>query len=541
MKFLTLLLFSAGLVRTTTVQMQATPLAEAITQAAKELPAGGFVLAELVDGKITYAAAGRPSARQDLPPEAIIFEIGSVTKIFTGLLFAQTVLDEKATLDDPIAKYLPADLTLAPEIAAITLGQLASHTSGLPRLPANLNPANLADPYADYTVEQLHAFLSSHRLEKPAPHPSAYSNLGAGLLGHLLERIHGLSFAALVAEKITGPIGLDDTAIDLNSEQLSRFAPPHSGSVQVSTWHLGVLPGAGARRSTAADLAYFAEALLDPASPLAAAFALARQPFGQHGLTGLGFMIADRKGETVYYHGGGTGGFRTIFEVNPAAKKATVLLLNNDAPEPAAIVSAANRPPPPQVATPAQKEVPLTVEQLRAYTGVYAIDAEGRFTAVVDPAGNLRIRLTAQPFLPVFSAGNDRFFARAVPAEFQFTRDADGVINSLTLHQDGNEVPAQRTGDAPAVLFPPAEELQAYAGNYQLAPGLIFEVAARGAQLLVKITGQPMFPVFTTAPDRFEYDVVEAALTFERDADGQVTALILHQNGMNQRAARLAK
>jgi D-alanyl-D-alanine-carboxypeptidase/D-alanyl-D-alanine-endopeptidase len=83
--------------------------------------------------------------------------------------------------------------------------------------------------------------------------------------------------------------------------------------------------------------------------------------------------------------------------------------------------------------------------------------------------------------------------------------------------------------------------LQAYAGNYQLAPGLIFDVVARGAQLLVKITGQPMFPVFNTAPDRFEYDVVEAALTFERDAEGKVTDLILHQNNMDQRAARVAK
>lgn len=544
MKYLRLLFISFTFVSITSLHAQSASLLTAMNQAAKDLPAGGFVLAELADGKTTNAAAGNPIARKDLPPEAIIFEIGSITKVFTGLLLAQTVIEGKAALDDPISKYLPADLTLDPQVEAITLAQLSSHTSSLPRLPDNLNPTNLADPYADYTVEMLYDFLSRHRMEKPAPHPSDYSNLGAGLLGHILERIHGMSFAELITEKITRPIGLDDTGIKLNPEQLSRFASPHSGSVAVSNWDLGVLPGAGALRSTASDLAYFSQELLNPESPLAPAWALARQPvapFGGRGQVGLGVMIANRNGQSVYYHGGGTGGFRSIWEITPDAGKATILLLNNDAPEPEAIVLAANRPQPPQVAAPAREEVTLTVEQLREYTGVYAIDARGRFTAVVDEAGRLRIRLTAQPFLPVFAAGNDRFFARAVPAEFQFARDAEGKIYGLTLHQNGNEVAAQRTGDAPTVLFPSAADLQAYVGNYQLAPGLIFDVVARGAQLMVKITGQPMFPVFNTAPDRFEYDMVEAALTFERDAEGNVTGLILHQHGMDQRAARVAK
>jgi D-alanyl-D-alanine-carboxypeptidase/D-alanyl-D-alanine-endopeptidase len=518
------------------------PLTLAIRQAAAELPAGGFVLAELSNGTPTYAAAGRPLTRRDLPPQNIIFEIGSITKAFTGLLLAQTVLEGKASLDDPIARHLPADLTLAPDVAAITLRQLSAHTSGLPRLPDNLNPADLADPYADYTVELLYDFLRRHRLESPGPHPSDYSNLGVGLLGHILERVHGMRFAALVEEKICRPLGLDDTVIELSPEQLTRFAPPHSGSVAVSPWNLGALPGAGALRSTAADLTRFAAALMDPESPLAKAFALARQPvapFGQQDRIGLGFMIANRHGQDVYYHGGGTGGSRSVLEVIPAAKSATILLLNNDAPEPAALVSAVHRPQPPAGALLDRSEVPLTAHQLHEYTGVYAIDARGRFTAVVDEAGRLRIRLTGQPFLPVFYAGNDRFFARAVPAEFQFARDATGAIRSLTLHQDGREVPAQRTGDAPNVRFPQAGDLKAYTGSYQLAPGLVFDVTARGAQLVVKLTGQPALPVFNTAPDRFEYDVVEAALTFERDADGQVTAVILHQHGMDQRAPRV--
>ncbi|MCW5548101.1 MAG: serine hydrolase [Opitutaceae bacterium] len=520
------------------------PLTQAIMQAAAELPAGGFVLAEVADGNTTYAAAGRPIARKDLPPEAIIFEIGSITKVFTGLLLAQAVLDGKTGLDDPIAKHLPADLTLDPSVAAITLAQLASHTSGLPRLPDNLNPTNPADPYANYGTEQLHDFLRRHRLEAPAPQPAAYSNLGTGLLGHLLAGIYGMTYAELVAAKITRPLGLDDTVITLNPEQESRFAIPHSGSTAVLPWSLNVLAGAGALRSTAADLAYFAQELMNPESPLAEAFALARQPvapFGGRSRIGLGFMIANRNGQDVYYHGGGTGGFRSVLELIPATGKATVLLLNNDALEPAAIVSAANRPQPAGANPAGREEAAIGPEELRAFTGVFAIDAQGRFTAVVDADGRLRIRLTGQPFLPVFYAGKDRFFARAVAAEFQFSRDEAGAITGLTLHQNGNEVAARRTGDAPAVLFPKAEELAPYVGRYELAPGLIFDVTARGAQLLAKLTGQPTFPVFNIAPDRFVYDVVEAALTFERDERGGVTAVTLHQGGRDMRAPRLGE
>ena len=518
------------------------PLTQAIMQAARELPAGGFVLAEVADGKTTYAAAGRPSTRQDLPPEAVIFEIGSITKVFTGLLLAQAVVEGKAALDDPIGKYLPAELAPDPSVAAITLGQLASHTSGLPRLPDNLNPANPADPYADYDAGRLLDFLGRYRLVKSAPQPAAYSNLGTGLLGHLLAGIYGMTYAELVAAKITKPLGLDDTVIALNTEQESRFAPPHSGSTAVLPWDLNALAGAGALRSTAADLALFVEALMDPESPLAEAFALARQPvapFGGKRQIGLGFMIVSRDGQDVYYHGGGTGGFRSVLELIPATGKATVLLLNNDAPEPAAIVAAANRPQPAGSSAAGREETAIAPEQLHAFTGVFAIDAQGRFTAVVDADGRLRIRLTGQPFLPVFYAGQDRFFARAVAAEFQFSRDEAGAITGLTLHQNGNEVPATRSGEAPAIRFPTAEELAPCVGRYELAPGLIFDVTARGAQLLAKLTGQPTFPVFNTAPDRFAYDVVEAALTFERDAEGKVTAVTLHQGGRDTRAPRL--
>jgi CubicO group peptidase (beta-lactamase class C family) len=523
------------------------PLLPAVAKAAAGLPAGGFVLAEIDGAAVTFAAAGHPAPRAGLAPEQVVFEIGSITKVFTALLLAQTVLAGKATLDDPIAKHLPRDLALAPGTAAITLGQLATHTSGLPRLPANFRPANPADPYADYDVAKLYAFLRDYRAGQAAPQPAAYSNLGFGLLGHLLERIHGQTYAELLSARITGPLGLRDTVIALNADQQARFATPYSGSASVLPWQLGALTGAGAIRSTATDLARFAQALLAPEkNVLTDAWAFIREPRAPFGdrtaQIGLAILLARRGDDVVYNHSGGTGGYRTYLELVPARRRATVLLLNNDTLEPAGVVAGVRRPPSavPAVKPAERAETPLAAAALAAYPGIYNLDAGGRFTLVLDEAGRLRARLSGQGFLPLYHAGQDRFFARAVAAEFQFQRDASGAINAVTLHQNGKELPAKRAAAAvPHLRFPDATALKAYAGRFQLAPNVLFEIAPRGDNLWVKLTGQPALPVACDAPDHFVYEVVPAALTFSRDAAGKVEAVTLHQNGRDQRAPRL--
>jgi len=522
------------------------PVLPAVEKAAATLPAGGFVLAEVQDGKVTFAAAGHPGPSAGVPPEKVLFEIGSITKVFTSLLLAEAVNEGRTKLTDPIGKFLPADVTLAPETAAITLEQLATHTSGMPALPTNFQPADQMDPYADYSAARLYDFLRAYRPDKPVPQPASYSNVGVGLLGHLLERIFGQSYAELVATRITGPLGMTDTVIALSADQQARFATPYSGSTAVKPWHLDALAGAGALHSTAADLARLAQALLKPDhTPLAAAWELARQPrapFGARGQVGLNILIVQRNGKTVYNHSGGTGGFRSYLELTPASGLATVLWLNNDTVEPGMMVASVRRPPAPAAAPAAREEQPIEAARLADYAGVYAIDARARFTFLVDDAGRLRGRLTGQAFLPVFHAGHDRFFARAVAAEFQFHRDGNGQIDTVTLLQNGQEVPAKRTTEpVPTVRFLAAEQATDYVGHFELKPGILFEVTARGPQLLVKLTGQPAFPVFCDQPDHFVYDVVVAALSFERDAHGVVTAVVLHQHGMDQRAPRVAE
>jgi hypothetical protein len=159
--------------------------------------------------------------------------------------------------------------------------------------------------------------------------------------------------------------------------------------------------------------------------------------------------------------------------------------------------------------------------------------------------GRLQVRLAGQPFAPVFFAGRDRFFLRIVPAEYQFDRDAGGRVVSLTLLQNGREMTARRVDEPLPVVLPTTKaELQAYVGTYDLPaePGLPpnaqFTIAVHVGTLFAKRTGQPEYPVFKDRADHFVYDVFEAELTFEHDATGKVTALVLHQNGREWRATR---
>ena len=174
-------------------------------------------------------------------------------------------------------------------------------------------------------------------------------------------------------------------------------------------------------------------------------------------------------------------------------------------------------------------EQKLTAAELDALTGVFASGPQARFT-VIRRDDHLHVRLTGQPFFPVKCIGKDRFRYDAVAAELQFVREKDAVT-SLVLHQNGREVPAKRSGEAPHLEFPDAKTLDAYAGEYSLFPGKVFTISRKDDTLLAQLSGQPAVPVFATKTDWFEYDVVEAALEFQRDKSGTVTGLILHQNG----------
>jgi D-alanyl-D-alanine-carboxypeptidase/D-alanyl-D-alanine-endopeptidase len=264
-----------------------------------------------------------------------VFEIGSVTKVFTALLLADMARRGEVELTDPVAKYLPKDVAVPQRDGkAITLADLASHTSGLPPMPDNLAPMNSANPYADYSVERLYQFLSSHRLIRDIGARWEYSNLGYGLLGHALARHVGGDYESLVHDRILAPLDMESTAITLSPAMKARLAAGHDVALEpVPNWDLPTFAGAGALRSTASDLLTFLEMALgtkqSPLVPALTATLATRRPTGIRDETaGFGWIIAKSGDDEMIWHNGGTGGYRSFVGFLPKAKVGVVVLSN---------------------------------------------------------------------------------------------------------------------------------------------------------------------------------------------------------------------
>ncbi|OYW31127.1 MAG: hypothetical protein B7Z47_02025 [Chthoniobacter sp. 12-60-6] len=524
-----------------TTPSHARTLAEAAARQAQKLKAGCIVTGERIGDQVHFALAGKAPEATDTPPEKLVFEIGSITKVFTGLLLAQAVVEKKVTLETTIGSLLDPKLKFTdPRIAAITLKQLSTHTSGLPRMPGNAG-AGVAedDPFANYDETLLLAFLTGTKLEGEAPFSSSYSNLGVGLLGHLLGKVYHMPWDQAVVEKICRPLGLSDTAVQPAAGL--PLAKPHSEDKEVKPWHFDALAGCGALRGTSADLMKFGEALLHPEqTPLHEAFAIALKAQADTpalgGQIGLGVLMGKFNGEQTLHHNGGTGGFTSALQVIPARGLVRVVLINNNRLDGTAVIAATDETK--KAAPVASKPIDLPAETLKEYPGVYKLDNDSRFTVLLRD-GQLWDRLTGQPFLKLFAKEKDHFFYKAVAAEVVFNRE-DGKVRSLTLFQNGQELTARRTEDAvPSITLRSAKDLKPYAGKYELLGSKQITITVQAATLFAQLEGQPAMPVFETSADRFEYDVVEATLVFTRDDKQQINGLTLLQNGMTVPAPRV--
>ncbi len=272
-----------------------------------------------------------------------LFEIGSITKTFTGLILAQMVEQKKVRLDEPVRALLPAGTVAAPSSGAeITLLDLSAQRSGLPRLPDNFHPADPANPYVDYDKKLLYAFLASHGVAEPAKPGFGYSNLGVGLLGQALSERAGMTYEALVRKQVTGPLGMHDTVITVPAALRSRFVQGHDADHKpVPAWDQNALAGAGAIRSTAADMLTYLDAQLHPerlppaarataeGSTLAAAITASHVIQGEslHGMhIALNWMRIDETGS--FWHNGGTAGQTAFALFNPDGDYGVVILCN---------------------------------------------------------------------------------------------------------------------------------------------------------------------------------------------------------------------
>jgi CubicO group peptidase (beta-lactamase class C family) len=416
------------------------------------------MVAAVIEPSGTRIVAYGKLAKDDARPldGDTVFEIGSVTKVFTALLLADMAQHGELKLDDPIAKYLPEGVK-APQRNGkeITLAELATHTSGLPRLPGNFTSKDAANPYADYSADKLYAFLASYQLPRDPGEKWEYSNLATGLLGQLLSLRAGKDYETLVVSRIAAPLGMASTRITLTPEMKERMAAGYNASLQPArNWDFQALAGAGALRSTANDLIAFLAANLgykqSPLRPALAAMLEVHLPTTIPNLQqALGWHILQRKDRDLVWKDGGTYGFGSFIGFDAKAKVGVVVLANS------------------------------------------------------------------------FSL-------------------ATGGVNDIGLHLLDASMPVAGAPvkERTAIAVDP-KTLEGYMGRYRLTPTFIITISRDEDRLYLQVTGQPKNQIFAEGEKDFFLKVVEAQVTFKTDGQGRTTELILHQNGMDQRAQRM--
>lgn len=368
-----------------------------------------------------------------------MFEIGSVTKVFTSLLLALAVERGEVKLDDPVAKLLPPEAKMPTRNGKqITLLDLATHRSGLPRMPANFAPKDPEDPYADYTPAQMYAFLSGYPLTRDPGAEFEYSNLGAGLLGDALARRAGKSYENLVSERICVPLGMGSTVIAMFKEAQVRQAAPYKEDLTPAKfWYLPTLAGAGALRSDAEDMLKFLSAEMGVTQTLFASAMTMTQisrssPESAMRDIGLAWHIEHPRGGALLWHNGGTGGFRSFIGFNPQSHRG-VVVLSNTANSVDDIGFDLIRSPETRVA------VAIKPEVADQYVGRYKLAPD--FVLTFSRTGDhYYLQATGQGKNEVFPETDTDFFLKVVDAQISFVKDPAGNISALVLHQGGDQM-----------------------------------------------------------------------------------------------------
>lgn len=465
----------------------------------------------------TYPAASANDAGGDTR-----FLLGDAMGAATGLLLAELASSSRVRLDDPISRYLPPDFPCAdPRVCALTLQQLAVHSSGLPPMPANLFAADADNLWRDYQEADLLEFLANYRLPaEPGPRQSA---VGQVLLAWLLGRAHGGGYAAALSERVTEPLGMRATGID---------------AANVATGHRNGRPAPPAREtplpvhlySSANDQVRLLRAMLRPGdSPLRAALMVSRQPRNARANWGLGWRIntvsQDEQSWPLVWQAGSAGGQSVFLGFRTDRQEAVALFGTAEAslaPLGLVLLDGGNLPPPPALATAVSGDP-------ADYAGLYEFTPGMQLLIRATPEG-LTAQTSGRLALPLTPLGPDLFGAAGAPVQLRFQRDAKGQIETLRWSENGFIVPVQRLSRrAPALPRTEqalsADKLRDYCGDYAVDGDVLARFLCDGPAL--QFSGAQRRTLFGYADDRFASRDGEFELIARRDADGQVQALTL--------------
>ncbi len=401
----------------------------------------GLAMAWIENGQSHFISYGLANIEFKEPVTSkTLFEIGSITKTFTCSVLSYLVQQHELALTDRAQRYLPSTIQLPEKNGKpILLLHLATAHSGLPRLPGNLSPADPTNPYIDYTEKDLTAYLNNCELGSEPGSKYEYSNLGMGLLGFILTQKKGEPYSQLIKQIILKPLSMNQTFI--SGETKSKVLATgymDKNPVKAWTWNnQSVIAGAGGIVSSSEDmLRYITAQMATDKSILTAAFQEAhkeRTDAGSKSMQiGLGWHIRDHK---YVWHNGGTGGFRSFAGFDPEKKRAIVILTNstNGADDlgfhwlDSAYELKALRKP-----------MGIDLLKIKEYEGVYEINPTFK-VSITSTGTDLFVQATNQPKVTMYAEVADTFFLKVAEVKIQFSRNAEGKIEKITIVQNGIE------------------------------------------------------------------------------------------------------
>lgn len=396
-----------------------------------------YVLGVFENGKRQFFSGGLAVVEDSIPADSLtVYEIGSISKTFTTLLTQQLInqnLNTRNELswDTSVSQFLPPSSKL-PD--TVRLHHLATHTSGLHRMPKNFTPSNNEDPYADYSDASLDAFLEKASGVTPDTNIPQYSNLGLGLLGRAISVATQKPYAHLLKDHIFKPLSLNSAGLERAYDDLI-MAQGYVGSKPVSRWSFDALSSAGAIDMNMVDLLTYLSAYLDESSAIydAGQTITAPQVVTGRRFVGYGWFGINREDDSdLIFHNGGTGGYKSSAGIDMENQLAFALLTNGKHeldPMLAYFFGLADELPP---ITPVAK---LTEKEMMNYVGSYKVSPNFMITISLD-GGQLFAQANNQNPLPIYPLDKTSFEFRDVKAKLVFDLDSSGNTNGVTLFQN---------------------------------------------------------------------------------------------------------
>ena len=518
----------------------------------------GIVVGYIDDQNIDYYSYGNTAIENGTPVnKKSVFEIGSISKTFTATILAIKVINGEMSLDDPISKYLPKTVKVPTKNGKeITLQHLATHTSALPRMPDNMSPKNENNPFADYTYKQLYNFISNYELTRDIGAFSEYSNLGMGLLGHILELQSGQTFEELVIQHIANPLQMTDTRLVLTQQMKKRLAKGHAGLSETNNWDIITLGGAGGIRSTTSDMVKYIKANLNSDSGKTAldkAMQLAHQSAfkseEQHIEMALAWHIENGK---FLMHNGATGGYCAMSAMDKVDKKGVIVLTNSNENVDAIAIklmvpSYPLQPVKPSVAKIMAKKIKdSNIDEAIMFYKDAKVSQADTYNFDIEQLNSLGYQFLEKDqteiALALFKLNVAQFpeasnpydsLAEAYLKSGEQTLAITNYKKSLALNP-ANDNARDVLKSLDVVLedvFISPEILKTYVGKYQLSLDFFITITTTEGRLFLQATGQSKFEIYPSEVNKFYLKVVEAKVEFKVNAVGEIDQMILFQNG----------